>query len=354
MKELNLEEKIGQLFLIGIPNKASIPNVLNLIKNNHVSGVILYKNNYGTYQEMVSLVKKLKRANKNNKVPLFISIDQEGGRVNRFPRGFEPILNPYSFRNASDTVIKKRIKIISKLLNSTGINMNFDPVLDLKLMEDNHYIGKRAYSDNPDEVSRLTTLAINEYIKNNIIPVAKHFPGQGGLKADSHRTLPVIRDYTKHVKKELKPFVNAIKNDIPGIMVGHIKILNKTNNKPASISKNFINKEIRGRLKYNNLIIPDELSMRSVRYRYGRKRTILIGLKAGLDLIPIKYYPGIEKIFPIVKKQILNNKINVDNQVENVLRIKEQYKINDNIKFKTLNRLAINKEIKELNKKAIN
>ena len=97
MKELNLEEKIGQLFLIGIPNKASIPNVLNLIKNNHVSGVILYKNNYGTYQEMVSLVKKLKRANKNNKVPLFISIDQEGGRVNRFPRGFEPILNPYSF-----------------------------------------------------------------------------------------------------------------------------------------------------------------------------------------------------------------------------------------------------------------
>ncbi len=347
---LSIEEKIGQLFLVGITNKECIPKVLDLIKYNYIGGVILYKNNYLDHTEMISLVKRLKDANKDNKVPLFIAIDQEGGRVNRFSAEFERIRNPYVFRNEKSNIIRKRINIMARVLASAGINMNFDPVLDLKLQKDTHAIGNRAYSGDPEKVSKISSIVVDEYLKNKIIPVVKHFPGQGRLKRDSHFLLPVIRDYKSILKSDILPFENAIYNDIPGIMVGHIKIYNKTNNKPASISKNFIKKELRKRLNYNNLVITDELSMRSVRYRYGKRRSIIKAIEADNDLITYKYFYNMENIFLYIKKLIKKNKLNLDNQVKRVLFIKDKYNISDDTNFIKINKLAINKEIRELNK----
>ena len=147
MKELTLKQKLAQMMLVGIPTKDSIEGVLKLIREYSIGGVILYKNNYKDLEELKELIVRLKDANKNNLLPLTIAIDQEGGRVNRLPKEFINSLSLNKMARNSDKDISLFANITSKLLSDLGINMNFAPVLDLKLHSDNHAIGNRAISD---------------------------------------------------------------------------------------------------------------------------------------------------------------------------------------------------------------
>ena len=293
--KLTLEQKIGQLFLVGIRTKKDIPAVINLVKTHYIGGVVLSKASYSNYKEMLELVNSLKEANDKNPIPLFIAIDQEGGRVNRFPDEFEVIKNAYAFENKDEGVARNRAKIISEVLTKSGINMNLDPVLDLKKQKDEHAIGNRGYSKDPKEVIRLTKPMMSEYKKNNIVAVAKHFVGQGSLRADSHFFLPRIKNVKSLYNEDLIPFKEAFKEDIPGIIVGHIRIKGKNRITPLTLSKKYLNKMLREELKYNNLIITDDLFMKSVRYLYGTKRSVIKAIDAGVDMIMNRYKEGLEK-----------------------------------------------------------
>lgn len=139
--KLSIEEKIGQMIIFGI-NETNVKNRLKfMIKNYKIGGVILYKKNYKTYDDLINLVNELKDANKENKLPLFISIDQEGGRVNRMPDEFENIKSPASLvKNKNIENVIKGANVTSKMLNACGINMVFAPVLDIQRFDDSHAI----------------------------------------------------------------------------------------------------------------------------------------------------------------------------------------------------------------------
>lgn len=238
---LTLKEKIAGMLLVGIPNKESINGVLDLIRNYSIGGVILYKNNYDNLSELKCFIKRLKDANKGNKLPLTIAIDQEGGRVNRLPCEF---INSHSiYRMAKNTSEDIRIfsNISSKLLYNLGINLNLAPVLDLKMHNNNHAIGDRAISNEPNKVIEVSKIIVDEFKNNKVVPVIKHFPGQGSVSADSHFLLPVILDYDKILSKDIKPFEYMINNGIDSLMLGHILIKNKTGIYPATLSKKFSN-----------------------------------------------------------------------------------------------------------------
>ena len=235
MKELTLEEKIAQMFLVGIPNKNSIEKVLKLIKEYKIGGVILYRSNYTNLDELKDLITKLKLANKDNKLPLTIAIDQEGGRVNRLPKEFTNSLSLYRMSKNTNEDIKLYANTTSKLLSDLGINMNFAPVLDLKKHQDNHAIGNRAISSDVNKVTEIASIICEQFKTNNVVPVIKHFPGQGSVKMDSHIFLPTIYNYEKIIKEDSVPFKNMIDNGIDSIMVGHILVLGKSNLHPASI-----------------------------------------------------------------------------------------------------------------------
>ena len=131
LEKLTLEEKIGQMFMFGI-NSFNTEGILELIKNNQIGGVILYKKNYSSYSEMLTLINKLKDANKENKIPLFVAVDEEGGRVNRMPSEIKNLKSINKFSKLEDKkLIKKHSEIISKMLYNTGINTNFAPDLDI-------------------------------------------------------------------------------------------------------------------------------------------------------------------------------------------------------------------------------
>ena len=141
MKDLSLEEKIGQMIIFGINEENVTARLKYMIKNYKIGGVILYKRNYKTYEDLINLVNELKKANKENKLPLFISIDQEGGRVNRMPNEFENIKSAAELiKNGKPDNVIDSVNITSKMLNMFGINMVFAPVLDIQRFSDNHAI----------------------------------------------------------------------------------------------------------------------------------------------------------------------------------------------------------------------
>lgn len=139
--ELSIEEKIGQMIIVGIDSSYITPRTKNLILNHKIGGVILYRKNFKTYVDLLNLIKELRALNKNNRIPLFISIDQEGGRVNRMPK---EILNlPAASKIAQKQnidLVRESASITGEILKKSGFNINFSPVLDIKRFEDNHAI----------------------------------------------------------------------------------------------------------------------------------------------------------------------------------------------------------------------
>ena len=140
-KELSIQEKIGQMVIIGLNSKGITEEIKVMIQKYKIGGIILYKKNFTSYEQMIELIKELKELNKENKIPLFITVDQEGGRVNRLPK---EILNlPSAYKIATKCgieEIKKSAEIIGKILKKSGFNMNFAPVLDIKRFENKHAI----------------------------------------------------------------------------------------------------------------------------------------------------------------------------------------------------------------------
>ena len=247
--ELSLEEKIGQMIIIGLNTETAVKNLEKIIEKYKVGGVLLYKRNYHqNYEEMIELVNKIKTLNQKNKIPIFISIDQEGGRVNRTPKEFKnlPAANKLVEKSGEEDFVKRSGEITGELLHKLGINMDFAPVLDIKRFDDNHAIGDRAYSENIEEVSKYGIEYMQALQKNGVISIAKHFPGHGATKTDSHFRLPKIEEEMETLEKEdMQPFKEAIKHKVDGILMGHLKISKVTGKLPASMSKRFITKYLR-------------------------------------------------------------------------------------------------------------
>ena len=207
MKNLTLREKIGQMLIIKIQGKEITNETKRMIEEYKVGGIILYRKNYDTYEEMINLINEIKKVNnESGNIPLFISIDQEGGRVNRMPRELKNI------KSAGKLVAKDNIEIIeqagmvtAQMLKESGFNMDFAPVLDIQRFEDGHAIGDRCYGKNAEEVSKNGIQIMKELANGGVIPVIKHFPGHGLTKKDSEKALnSVIENISNALAKKDK------------------------------------------------------------------------------------------------------------------------------------------------------
>ncbi len=352
MKNVSNIEKISQMFLIAVQNKKDIEGTIELIKKYPIGGIVLYKRLYSTYEEMINLVNKFKKANKNNKFPLFISIDQEGGRVDRFTREIEGILPAYEIGKLSSKDIFISGDITGQMLSETGINLNFAPVLDLKKFDGKHVIGNRAFSSDPKKVYKLAKNVALGSVKNNVIPTYKHLPGQGTIYMNSHFFLPVIKNYDKHLKKDMVPFIDAMTDNADAVMVGHVLIAG-FDKYPTSLSKKFVTGELRNKYNFNNLIISDDYDMFSIKLFFRKKAVVKLSINAGIDIMMMDYKNYIGKL---IEKSLKNNKIsqdNIDKSFEKILKYKEKFKCTDNL-VNGFDILDINNKIKNLNSKVNN
>lgn len=353
VQELTLEEKIGQLFMVGIKDDKEF-KIEKLIKENKIGGVILYSRNYNNYEEMVKLVNKIKNTNKNNNIPIFISIDQEGGRVNRMP---DDILNIRSATKIARTenieIAKSSGKVMANMLKQTGISMNFAPTLDIRRFEENHPIGDRCYGKNKEEVSKYGIEVMKQMQEEGVIPVIKHFPGHGLTQKDSHFKIPIIEQKINELEKnDMVPFENAIMQGADAIMVGHLIIKDVDKKYPASLSKKVIEKYLIEKYNFKGIIITDDLKMMAIQLYYNMKKAVIKAIEAGNDIIMIGLpYSQVKTIIKYITKEVKNGKISIekiDKSVQKIIDMKQKYKLNDN-EVTGFNPNEINEEIEKIN-----
>ena len=353
---LSLKEKIGQMFMISLNSKGSVSKkTIEMIQNYKVGGVILYRKNYETYEEMIEIINELKKANKGNKVPLIISIDQEGGRVSRFPK--EQINRLYDAYTVAKTGsienVEKNSELIAKLCSQSGINMNFAPVLDIKRFEDTQAIGDRCFSEDKEEIIKYGIASVKQYKKNGVIPVIKHFPGHGATQVDSHSGIPVINSSKEDLENnDIDVFKKVIaSNQTDAIMVGHLLVKNIDNKYPASFSKKIIEEYLSD---YKGIIITDDFKMRAVLLHYNLIKASFRSIDAGANIIMMGLpYFIVKMSINNMIKSVRNKKIDIskiDIGVSKILATKEKYNLNDD-EVKGVDTKEINKEIDDLNNK---
>lgn len=357
IKELSIQEKIGQMIIIGMDTNYITDRIKIMITKYKIGGIILYRKNFHTYQEMLDLIKQLKELNKENKIPLWIAIDQEGGRVNRMPKEILnlPSANLIATKGGIEEV-EKSAEIIGKILKQSGYHLNFAPVLDIKRFENNHAIGDRCYGENKEEVTKYGIAFMKKLQEQGIISIVKHFPGHGATKRDSHYFLPIIKKKMEYLEKEdMYPFEQAIKNGADAVLVGHLFIKNVTGIYPASLSKKLIVKYLRKKYRYKGLIITDDLKMRAIKFVYGSDLAVRKAFEAGNDIIVFRFNQEeekqvIRKIVRLVKEgKIKESRIN--RSVSRIIKMKQKYGVSDETEIKGINIDKINQEIRSIRKK---
>ena len=346
--KLSLTDKFGQMILLGLDVYDINEEIIKIIEDFHIGGVVLYKKNYTSLETMTKFINKLKEINKNN-IPMFISIDQENGRVNRLPKDVERMYNALKQSETKDLkVITEINKITTFLLKSVGVNMNFAPVLDIYRSDKNKAIGNRSYGTNINDIINYGLPFMKEMQKNNIVSVIKHFPGHGATNKDSHFVLPKINDLKSLEKEDIKVFESAFKYGADVLMIGHL-VIKGYGNKPASINKNIISKYLSN---YNGLLVTDDLRMNALRLFRSTKKNIIRSIEAGNNLIMVKYQKGDYKLYKKLAKLVNNCEIDIeaiDKSANKILQFKEKYKVNNDLITNHLDIDKINKRIKIIN-----
>ncbi|PFH87247.1 beta-N-acetylhexosaminidase [Bacillus sp. AFS088145] len=351
LNKLTLKEKIGQMIIAGFDGTTS-SNADTLLKNYKLGGVILFGTNIKSPSQLVNLTNDIKTYNKNNKVPLFISVDQEGGRVNRMPSGFLITPSARTIGNKNNMQYAYNIgNMISKELSSFGFNTDFSPVLDIQSNPKNTVIGDRSFGTNSSIVSNIGTGMMDGIHKGNTIPVIKHFPGHGDTSVDSHLDLPIVNKDLSSLKKfELVPFNNAIKNHADMVMVAHIVVKKVDSKYPASMSKAVITDLLRKQYGYNGVVITDDMSMGAIAKHFNLSNAAVTSINAGSNIILIGHgNENVKTIYNSIYTAVKNHKISEDTinkSVYKILALKQKYKLNNN-KVQPVNVTNLNKQIKK-------
>lgn len=358
LNDLNIEEKLGQMMMVGFSGNRINDRVRDLIIKYKVGGFILYKKNFDSYEQMLQIIKELKQLNsQNNRIPLFIAIDQEGGRVNRMPSEIINLPSAYKIGQTGDIeLVKEAAEITGEILYNSGINMNFAPVLDIKRFKNKHAIGDRCFGDNKEDVIKYGLETMKQITSNHVISVVKHFPGHGLTEKDTHFFLPVVNKSLDEIEKEdILPFKKAIEQDSDAIMVGHIVINAMSKTLPASLSRKFIGKYIRQKLKFNGLVITDDLKMRAIRFVYGYKLAVRQAFTSGSDIIMFRFDPkdeknAIKQAYSMAKMGLIKE-YRVNRSVKRILDVKEKYEISDTREFDGIDIEKMNERIQKIRDK---
>lgn len=335
LDELSTDEKIGQLVLVGMDGTEPNDVTRQLIEEYHVGGFIFYKNNIQDTKQALALFNGLKTANQNKAVPLFLSVDEEGGRVSRMPGELAKLPAARKIGNTGSTELAGQIgEIIGKELAGFGLNLDFAPVLDVNSNPDNPVIGDRAFGTKPEIVSRMGIAVMKGIQEQGIIPVVKHFPGHGDTSVDSHLGLPVVEhDLDRLQKLELVPFKQAIQEGADVVMIAHLLMPKLDPDHPASFSKAVIHDLLREELGYEGTIISDDMTMGAIVEHYDIRDAAVQFIQAGGNIVLVGHDAEKEKqVIQALRDAVNSGKIStetLDERVYDVLKLKQKYQLSN-------------------------
>lgn len=329
LENMSIEEKIAQMLIIEYDSDYVDDNLKSFLNMTPPGGFILMKENITTFDKTRQFVSDLKE---NSRVPLIISIDEEGGSVQRLKYLMDARVSDIPFMYNVGLINNYDLaynigKIIAEEVRTIGVNVDFAPVIDIYSNPNNTVIGKRSFGSDVEIVSNMAVRFTKGLEDNGVIGVYKHFPGHGDTDIDSHDSLPIINKSLDDLKAfELVPFKSAVKAGAKMIMVGHIAIPEVTHdNTPASLSKEFID-ILKNDLNYNGLIVTDALNMGAISDNYSNEESYIKAIEAGNDLLLIPS-DGINTI-NIIKDKVSLDRIN--ESTRKILKFKYDYLDKDN------------------------
>ena len=334
-EDLSPEEQLGQTLVVFV-DVDSAELVRPAIEQGKIGGVLIQWGNY-SLAETKKLVDKLQTwaANSPHKIPLFISIDYEGGTVyTPITLGFDYLPTNMMLSAARDEEGAATIAYLAGLeLRRAGVHINFSPVLDVNSNPHNPIIGVRSFGSDPASVTRMGGALINGFKAADIVSVVKHFPGHGDTSADSHYDVPVVRaSYSQLQKIHLAPFEAAVKQGVPGVMTGHILYPALDNKNVATFSRPILQDLLRGTMGFKGLIVTDSLDMKSATSYCTIPGCAVRALESGADMILLGRYVKPVSVFSQVWSEVQAKHLEptVEKAARKVFDLKKQMGLLDN------------------------
>lgn len=284
-----IRNHLGQHMIIGLSGLSLTSNEKKFIVDNNIGGVILFARNIQSPEQVHSLCTEIQslRHQMPDKAPIIISIDQEGGRVARI-RAPLTVWPPLKKLGEIDnpTVSFHFSHRLGLELRALGINLNFAPCIDVFSNPKNTVIGDRALSSDFNLVTKHASALVRGFIKAEVVPCIKHFPGHGNTLIDSHEDLPIENASLEQLMAtSILPFKKAFRSRADLVMLAHILFPQIDPSFPATLSEVFVQKILKIDCRYRGLIITDDLGMKALTKNLSTREIAVRALQIGVDLL---------------------------------------------------------------------
>ncbi|WP_249292235.1 glycoside hydrolase family 3 protein [Metabacillus flavus] len=323
LSRMTVEEKVGQLMMVGFYGTEESTSVKDLIQNKKIGGIIYFDRNMSSPGQAAELSNSLQQTAVEGKhsLPLMIAVDQEGGAIMRMKDRVSPIPSQQRLgKIGSAQAVRETARINGKELKAMGINVNFAPVLDLSATD------SRSLGTDPKKAYLLSKEAVSGLNESDITGALKHFPGHGRSQIDPHKDTSSVKAGQEELENsDIYPFKEMIKNGKSSqffVMVTHIKYPSYDQEKPASLSKPIITELLRKKLGYDGIVVTDDLEMGAVNKYYSYSDMGIEAIKAGVDLLLVCHeYEHQTEMYNRLVKAVETGEIPEERIDESVLRI---------------------------------
>jgi beta-N-acetylhexosaminidase len=270
--------------LVGsLPGTTVTPEIRSLAREFQLGGVILFARNIEAPEQVVELSRDVQHLAAD--MPLWVSVDQEGGRVARLKAPFTEWPPMAVLGRSGDVQLASRFaRALARELRAVGITLDYAPVLDIHTNPRNPVIGDRALADDAETTGRLGAAIVRALQENGVAACGKHFPGHGDTSVDSHLDLPLVEHPPDRIRRvECVPFRAAIAADVAFIMTAHVLVPSLDDTRPATLSPRIIQEMLREELGFTGVIVGDDLEMKAVAKRYSVPEAAVQAVAAGCD-----------------------------------------------------------------------
>lgn len=335
IKEMTLEEKLGQMMIVGLTGYELNEEAKELMDSYHVSGFILFGSNIQDAGQLLKYVNDLKRYHAGKGIPLFVSVDEEGGRISRIPKAIKNLPTGKAIGRVDNQDYSFGVgQLLAQKVGAFGFNMDFAPVLDINSNPKNPVIGDRSFGAEEAVVSRLGVQTMIGIQSKGVIPVVKHFPGHGDTAVDSHVGLPSVEhDLSRLESFELIPFAEAVKKGADCVMAAHILLPKIDEENPATLSGTIITGILRQQLGFEGVVITDDMTMGAIAKNYEIGAAAVKSVSAGVDIVLVAHEKeNAAAVFDALRAALEEGKITearIDESVYRILSLKEKYGLRD-------------------------
>jgi len=278
-----LRRQIGQLLIAGFSGETVPVELKSLAREFGLGGVIVFDRNIAEPEQVAELCFEASRLVPD--LPLWVSIDQEGGRVARLKAPFTEWPPMATIGRSGDVALAGRFaRAVAAELRAVGITLDYAPVLDVHTNPKNSVIGDRALSDKAEEAARFGAAIVRGLQGEGVAACGKHFPGHGDTSADSHDELPLVEHPIERLRDvEFKPFKAAIEAGVAAIMTAHVFMPALDEERPATLSRRVVSGLLRQELQFEGVILSDDLEMKAIAGTYAVPAAAVLAVEAGCD-----------------------------------------------------------------------